>query len=219
MGEGIDDPSVLFDFPVHVRPGGGAGHPDERDRLATRNSVADPHERRGRVVVAALDAFGVLDADAPAADLDPARGVDDTVVRGDDDRTERSGDVDPGVTALKERVPKRLGSVAIARSCSSVGSHTGIRSKTLPPGTVAETAPTRRRPSAVQSCTVPGKLNRGADSSVPLGSITASLSFERTSRVSPRGDHSVKVASSASSFVIAPVAVAPIYRSVVPSRW
>src|SRR5439155_2447037 len=102
MGEGIDDPSVLFDFPVHVRRGGGAGHPDERDRLATRNAVADPHERRGRVVVAALDAFGVLDADAPAADLDPARGVDDTVVRGDDDRTERSGDVDPGVTALKE---------------------------------------------------------------------------------------------------------------------
>src|SRR5438132_253047 len=102
MGERIDDPSVLFHFPVHVRPGGGAGHADERDGLAARNAVADRHERGGRVVVAALDAFGVLDADAPAADLDPTRGVDDTVVRGDDDRTERSGEVDPGVTALKE---------------------------------------------------------------------------------------------------------------------
>src|SRR5438094_2029893 len=102
MGERIDDPSVLFHFPVHVRPGGGAGHADERDGLAARNAVADRHERGGRVVVAALDAFGVLDADASAADLDPTRGVDDTVVRGDDDRTERSGEVDPGVTALKE---------------------------------------------------------------------------------------------------------------------
>src|SRR5438876_4712436 len=102
MRKGIDDPSVLFDFPVHVGPGGGAGHPDERDGLAARHAVADRHERRGRVVVAALDAFGVLDADAPAADLDPTRGVDDTVVRGDDDRTEWSGDVDPGVAALKE---------------------------------------------------------------------------------------------------------------------
>src|SRR5207244_5586433 len=102
MGERIDDPSVLFHFPVHVRPGGGAGHADERDGLAARNAVADRHERGGRVVVAALDAFGVLDADAPAADLDPTRGVDDTVVRGGDDRTERSGEVDPGVIALKE---------------------------------------------------------------------------------------------------------------------
>src|SRR5437016_11026676 len=90
MGERIDDPSVLFHFPVHVRPGGGAGHADERDGLAARNAVADRHERGGRVVVAALDAFGVLDADAPAADLDPTRGVDDTVVRGDDDRTDWS---------------------------------------------------------------------------------------------------------------------------------
>src|SRR6266513_67309 len=88
MREGIDDPSVLFDFPVHVRPGGGAGHADERYRLAARDTVADAH--------------GVLDAHAPAADLDPARGVDDAVVRGDDDRAERSCDVDPGVAALKE---------------------------------------------------------------------------------------------------------------------
>src|SRR5437868_3206118 len=102
MRERIDDPSVLFHFPVHVRPGGGAGHADERDGLAARNAVADRHERGGRVVVTALDAFGVLDADASAADLDPARGVDDTVIRGDDDRTEWSRDVDPGVTALKE---------------------------------------------------------------------------------------------------------------------
>src|SRR6266513_130003 len=100
MREGIDDPSVLFDFPVHVRPGGGAGHADKRYRLAARDTVADGHECGGRVVVAALDALGVLDAHAPAADLDPARGVDDAVVRGDDDRAERSCDVDPGVAAL-----------------------------------------------------------------------------------------------------------------------
>src|SRR5438132_7448548 len=102
MGERIDQPFVLFHFPVHMRPGRGAGHREERDGLAARNAVADGHERGGRVVVAALDTVGVLDADAPTADLDPTRGVDDTVVRRDDDRTERSGDIDPGVTALKE---------------------------------------------------------------------------------------------------------------------
>src|SRR5213594_761759 len=102
MLERIDDPSVLFDFPVHVRTAGRTGHADERDRLAARDAVADRHERRGRVVVAALEAFRVLHADAAAPDLNPARRVDDAVVRGDDDRAERRGDIDPGVLALQE---------------------------------------------------------------------------------------------------------------------
>src|SRR6266849_3199777 len=102
MREGIDDPSVLSDFPVHMRTGRGAGHADEGDRLAARDAVADGHERRGRVVVAALDSCGVLHAYAATADLDPARRVDDAVVRGDDDRAERRGDVDPAVAPLKE---------------------------------------------------------------------------------------------------------------------
>ena len=102
MREGIDDPSVLFDFPVHVGPGGRAGHPYERDRLAARDVVADGHERRGRVVVAALEALGVLHADPASPDLDPACRVDDAVIRRDDDRTVWRGDVDAGVTTLQE---------------------------------------------------------------------------------------------------------------------
>src|SRR5712691_1352636 len=102
MLERIDDPSVLFDFPVHVWTAGRTGHADERDRLAARDAVADGHERRGRVVVAALEAFGVLHADATSPHLDPSRRVDDAVVRGNDDRAERRGDVDPGVAPLQE---------------------------------------------------------------------------------------------------------------------
>src|SRR5437867_12019519 len=102
MLERIDDPSVLFDFPVHVRTAGRTGHADERDRLAARDAVADRHERRGRVVVAALEALRVLHADAAPPDLDPPRRVDDAVVRGDDDRAERGGDVDAGVATLQE---------------------------------------------------------------------------------------------------------------------
>src|SRR5467141_3730546 len=102
MLERIDDPSVLFDFPVDVRTARRTGHADERDRLAARDPVADGHERCGRVVVAALDTFGVLHADATSPDLDPPRRVDDAVVRGDDDRAERGGDVDPGVAPLQE---------------------------------------------------------------------------------------------------------------------
>ena len=102
MREGIDDPSVLFDFPVDMGPRRGAGHPDERDRLAARDVFADGHERCRRVVVAALEAFRVLHADAAPAHLYPARGVDDAVIRGDDDRAVRRGDVDARVVALQE---------------------------------------------------------------------------------------------------------------------
>src|SRR2546426_2593227 len=102
MLERIDDPSVLFDFPMHVRPARRTGHADERDWLAARDMVADGNERSGRVVVAALEAFRVLDADSASTDLDPASRVDDAVVGGDDDRAVRRGDVDPGVAALQE---------------------------------------------------------------------------------------------------------------------
>src|SRR5712691_5930591 len=102
MREGIDDPSVLFDFPVHVRAGSRTGHADERDRLPARHTLADGHERRGGVVVAALETFGVLHANSASTDLDPARRADDAVVRGDDDRTEGRGNVDSGVVSLQE---------------------------------------------------------------------------------------------------------------------
>src|ERR1700694_3496189 len=102
MREGIDDPSVLFDFPVHVGSGGRAGHPDERDRLAARDVLAEGNEPRGRVVVAALEAFSVLHAAPASSDLDPARRVDNAVIRGDDYRAVRCGDVDSGVAALQE---------------------------------------------------------------------------------------------------------------------
>src|SRR5438132_3297856 len=135
MRERIDDPFILFDFPVHVRPGRGAGHADERDRLATRDAVADGHERRGRVVVAALDPFGVLHAHPAPSDLDPARGIDDAVVRGDDDRADRRGDVDPGVAALKEladrsgdranEAPRGLVDPAESRSSGRVSAEIG----------------------------------------------------------------------------------------------
>src|SRR5258708_35009842 len=58
----VDDPSVELRFPVHVRRGGEAGHPDERDRLTARDVVADRHERQRGVVVAALEAASVDDA-------------------------------------------------------------------------------------------------------------------------------------------------------------
>src|SRR5438093_6010824 len=102
MRERIDDPSVLFDFPVHVGSGRRAGHADERDRLAPSDMLADRDERSGRVVVAALEPIRVLHAHPPSTDLDPARRVDDAVICGDDDRTVRRGDVDAGVAALQE---------------------------------------------------------------------------------------------------------------------
>src|ERR1700716_4257028 len=131
MREGINDPSVLFDFPVHVGARGRAGHPDERDRLASRDVVADRHERRGRVVVAALEAFGMLHADPASSDLYPARRVDNAVIRGDDDRAVRRGDVDAGVAALKEladrtgdgpdEAPWRIDDAAETRARGGVG--------------------------------------------------------------------------------------------------
>src|SRR5438067_7448257 len=102
MRQRIDDPSVLFDFPMHVRSGRRAGHADERDRLAAGDALADGRERRGRVVVAALDLVGVLHAHPAPPDLDPARGIDHAIVRGDDDRAEGRGDVDSGMAALEE---------------------------------------------------------------------------------------------------------------------
>src|SRR4051794_17473587 len=102
MREGIDDPSILFDFPVDVGTGGRSSHPDEGDRLAPRDVLADGNQGSGRVVVAALESVGVLHAPPPTADLDPARGIDDAVIRGDDDRAVRRGDVDAGVVSLKE---------------------------------------------------------------------------------------------------------------------
>src|SRR5881394_2784690 len=55
MRERIDDPFILFDFPVHVRSGRRTGHADERDGLAAGDALADGHERRGRVVVTAIN--------------------------------------------------------------------------------------------------------------------------------------------------------------------
>src|SRR5467141_53090 len=100
MLERIDDSSVLLDFPVHVWPAGRAGHADECDRLPARDVVADRNQRSGRVVVTALEAFRMLHADPASSDLDPPSGIDDAVVRGDDDRAERRGDVDPRVATL-----------------------------------------------------------------------------------------------------------------------
>src|SRR5438045_4825888 len=102
MRERIDDPFILFDFPVHVRSGRRTGHADERDGLAAGDALADGHERRGRVVVTALDPFGVLHAHPAPPDLDPARGIDHTIVRGDDDRAEGRGYINPGMAALQE---------------------------------------------------------------------------------------------------------------------
>src|SRR2546423_6010854 len=102
MREGIDDPSVLLDFPVHVRTGRRAGHSDERDGLAPRDSVADGHERRGRVVVAALNSLSVLHAHPAPADLHPTRRVHDAAGGGDDDGADGCRDVDTGVAPLAE---------------------------------------------------------------------------------------------------------------------
>src|SRR2546426_2513082 len=102
MGERIDDPAVLLDFPVDVRAGRRTGHADERDGLPARDAVPDGDERRGRVVVAALEPFGVLHADPASADLDPAGRIDDAVVGRDDDRAIWRGDVNAGVVSLEE---------------------------------------------------------------------------------------------------------------------
>src|SRR5947209_6640692 len=106
MGERIDDPAVLLDFPVDVRPGRRTGHADERDGLPARDAVPDGDERGGRVVVAALEPFGVLHADPASADLDPAGRIDDAVVGRDDDRTIWRGYADAGVVARKERAAR-----------------------------------------------------------------------------------------------------------------
>src|SRR5437879_11995022 len=102
MGERIDDPAVLLYFPVDVRPGRRTSHADERDGLPARDAFPDGDERRGRVVVAALEPFGVLHADPASADLDPAGRIDDAVVRSHDDRAVGRGDVDAGVVSLEE---------------------------------------------------------------------------------------------------------------------
>src|SRR5205085_1330023 len=186
MRERIDDPFILFDFPVHVRPGRRAGHADERDGLAAGDALADGHERSGRVVVTALDPFGVLHAHPAPPDLDPARAIDHTIVRGDDDRAEGRGDINPGMAALQE-LADRAGD----------GTNEAARSFLDAPETrarcwiVAETAPRRRRPSAVHPCTDPARFDSGTESFKPSGSMSASLSSLRTRRVSPRGDHSV----------------------------
>src|SRR5438093_1650832 len=102
MLEGIDDPSVLAYFPVDMRPGRRTGHSDERDRLPARDMFSDGDERRGRVVVAALNTLGVLDADATTADLNPAGSVHRAFVGRDDDRAVGRRDVNAGVAALEE---------------------------------------------------------------------------------------------------------------------
>src|SRR5207247_10591691 len=96
-----DGPAVDLPCPAHVRAGRGAGQTDERDRLPAHDVVADGHERKRGVVVAALDA-ALLDAPAAPADRDPADGVNDAVVGRADDRAVRRGDVDAGVAALEE---------------------------------------------------------------------------------------------------------------------
>src|SRR5438309_7094212 len=59
---------------------------------------------------------------------------------------------------------------------------------------------TRRCPSAFHPCTVPVKVERGADCS-PIASMSKSLSFERTRRVAPWAAHQVNVVSGSSRVV------------------
>src|SRR6185503_12121313 len=96
------DPAEELRLPVRVRTSRDAGHPDERDRLTTRDALADRDERRARVIEARLQTTGVLHADAVAADCDPRGRGDDAVVVGGDERPERRGDIDAGVAALEE---------------------------------------------------------------------------------------------------------------------
>ena len=83
---------------MHVRPCRHAGEPDERDRLAADNAIADPNERRGRVIRAGHDAARVTDANPPSTDGDPADRRDHPVIGRDDERAERCRDIDAGVS-------------------------------------------------------------------------------------------------------------------------
>ena len=109
-------------------------------------------------------------------------------------------------SGLNERDPSRLGIVAIA---SSSPSQTAKRSNAFPPGIVGETAPTSRRPSAVQPWTGPWKLAAAAFSTVPSAPRRLSALAERSRRVAPRGDHSVNVVLPSPIAATAPVAVRP----------
>ena len=100
MRQRVDDHPIEFRFPVHVGAERHAGHADERDRLAADDAIADRHERKRGVVVAALEPTRVEDAHAAATDRYQADRIYDAVVGRHDDRAHRRGDIDAGVDPL-----------------------------------------------------------------------------------------------------------------------